>query len=76
LYNILVAANKTLKVLSPSTRRSSANAVGAPPSDPFELDPTQVTDPAVMRAKARLGQVLKNKWHLDVLLGVGGMAAV
>jgi eukaryotic-like serine/threonine-protein kinase len=45
-------------------------------SDSFETEKTQVTDPAVMRAKARVGQVLKNKWHLDVLLGVGGMAAV
>jgi serine/threonine protein kinase/glyoxylase-like metal-dependent hydrolase (beta-lactamase superfamily II) len=28
------------------------------------------------RALARVGQVLKAKWHLDALLGVGGMAAV
>ncbi|MCS6900791.1 MAG: serine/threonine-protein kinase [Myxococcales bacterium] len=28
------------------------------------------------RAKARVGGVLKEKWHLDALLGVGGMAAV
>ena len=27
-------------------------------------------------AKARVGTVLKKKWHLDQLLGVGGMAAV
>ncbi len=33
-------------------------------------------DPLVMRARARVGQVLRDKWHLDVLLGVGGMAAV
>jgi serine/threonine-protein kinase len=28
------------------------------------------------RARARVGTVLKQKWHLDQLLGVGGMAAV
>ncbi len=28
------------------------------------------------RAEARVGKVLKDKWHLDKLLGVGGMAAV
>jgi serine/threonine-protein kinase len=28
------------------------------------------------RAKERVGQVLREKWHLDALLGVGGMAAV
>src|SRR4051812_2990009 len=27
-------------------------------------------------ARARVGTVLKKKWHLDQLLGVGGMAAV
>ncbi|MGH7298750.1 MAG: serine/threonine-protein kinase, partial [Polyangiaceae bacterium] len=37
---------------------------------------TRLTDPMLMRAKARVGQVLKEKWRLDVLLGVGGMAAV
>src|SRR6187402_2283099 len=31
---------------------------------------------ATERAKARIGTVLKQKWHLDRLLGVGGMAAV
>lgn len=30
----------------------------------------------VRSARARLGTVLKKKWHLDQLLGVGGMAAV
>ena len=33
-------------------------------------------DPLVMRARARLGTVLHSKYRLDVLLGVGGMAAV
>ena len=37
---------------------------------------TQLTDPVVMRAMTRIGQVLREKWRLDVLLGVGGMAAV
>jgi serine/threonine-protein kinase len=30
----------------------------------------------VRSARARIGTVLKKKWHLDQLLGVGGMAAV
>ncbi|MCE7888586.1 MAG: serine/threonine protein kinase [Sorangiineae bacterium PRO1] len=33
-------------------------------------------DPAVSRARQRTGTVLHGKWHLDTLLGVGGMAAV
>ena len=37
---------------------------------------TEAIDPALMRAKARVGRTLRGKWHLDVLLGVGGMAAV
>jgi len=46
-------------------------------SDSFGPDAlTEITDPLVMRAKTRIGQVLKEKWRLDVLLGVGGMAAV
>ena len=28
------------------------------------------------RAKERVGEVLRERWHLDALLGVGGMAAV
>jgi eukaryotic-like serine/threonine-protein kinase len=39
-------------------------------------DPADPVDPLLMRAKGRLGQVLKDKWRLDVLLGVGGMASV
>jgi len=31
---------------------------------------------AIERARARVGTVLKQKWRLDKLLGVGGMAAV
>jgi serine/threonine-protein kinase len=30
----------------------------------------------VVRAQARVGSTLRDKWRLDVLLGVGGMAAV
>jgi serine/threonine-protein kinase len=37
---------------------------------------TEVLDPLVMRARTRVGTVLHSKWRLDVLLGVGGMAAV
>jgi eukaryotic-like serine/threonine-protein kinase len=33
-------------------------------------------DPVSQRAQARVGWVLRSKWRLDALLGVGGMAAV
>jgi hypothetical protein len=33
-------------------------------------------DPQIVRARARLGTLLQEKWTLDSLLGVGGMAAV
>ena len=33
-------------------------------------------DPMLTRAKSRVGMVLQDKWRLDRLLGVGGMAAV
>jgi serine/threonine-protein kinase len=33
-------------------------------------------DPTLLRARSRLGTVLREKWRLDVLLGFGGMAAV
>lgn len=36
----------------------------------------EAADPAVSRARQRTGTVLHGKWHLDTLLGVGGMAAV
>jgi serine/threonine-protein kinase len=39
-------------------------------------DVTELLDPVVVRARQRVGQVLREKWRLDVLLGVGGMAAV
>src|SRR6516164_9464617 len=38
--------------------------------------PTGVIDPLVLRSRQRVGQVLREKWRLDVLLGVGGMASV
>jgi serine/threonine protein kinase len=37
---------------------------------------TESSDPLMERAQARLGNTLRDKWRLDVLLGVGGMAAV
>jgi eukaryotic-like serine/threonine-protein kinase len=44
------------------------------------IDPTSETvsaqDPWVARAQARLGAVLRDKWRLDALLGIGGMACV
>jgi serine/threonine-protein kinase len=33
-------------------------------------------DPLTVRAQARVGQRIRDKWRLDALLGVGGMAAV
>jgi serine/threonine-protein kinase len=41
-----------------------------------EDEAADLVDPLIQRARGRLGQVLNGKWHLDVLLGVGGMAAV
>jgi len=37
---------------------------------------TEVLDPMLLRARGRVGSVLRDKWRLDVLLGLGGMAAV
>src|ERR1019366_242632 len=39
-------------------------------------DLTQLLDPLVVRARQRVGQVLREKWRLDALLGVGGVGAV
>jgi len=36
----------------------------------------EANDPLVERAKRRVGSTLKDKWTLDELVGVGGMAAV
>src|SRR5687767_9352277 len=35
-----------------------------------------VTDPSAERARGRVGATVDGKWHLDALLGVGGMASV
>jgi serine/threonine protein kinase len=37
---------------------------------------SQPEDPQVERARTRVGMILQDKWKLDSLLGVGGMAAV
>jgi eukaryotic-like serine/threonine-protein kinase len=34
------------------------------------------TDPSTERARGRVGTTVDGKWHLDALLGVGGMASV
>jgi len=39
-------------------------------------DVTRMLDPLLVRARSRIGSTLRDKWRLDVLLGVGGMAAV
>jgi len=36
----------------------------------------EANDPLIQRAKLRVGSTLKDKWTLDELVGVGGMAAV
>jgi serine/threonine protein kinase len=35
-----------------------------------------IVDPLILRAQGRVGSTLHEKWRLDALLGVGGMAAV
>src|SRR5262245_6510777 len=39
-------------------------------------DPSAFEDAITRRARARIGAVLRGKWRIDRLLGVGGMAAV
>ncbi len=41
-----------------------------------EAAPAFIEDPVTQRAKARIGSVLRGKWRIDRLLGIGGMAAV
>jgi serine/threonine-protein kinase len=41
-----------------------------------EGDAASAKTPQLVRAESRVGVVLRDKWHLDVLLGFGGMAAV
>src|SRR5260370_19474762 len=36
----------------------------------------EISRPVFLRAQSRVGTTLGGKWHLDTLLGVGGMAAV
>ncbi|HVU02546.1 MAG TPA: serine/threonine-protein kinase [Polyangiaceae bacterium] len=36
----------------------------------------ETAEPMTLRARSRLGTLLKDKWRLDSLIGVGGMAAV
>ena len=36
----------------------------------------ETVDPVIERAEQRVGNTLKEKWRLDALIGVGGMAAV
>jgi serine/threonine protein kinase len=40
------------------------------------LDGMDLSDPTVARAQKRVGGWLREKWRLDELIGVGGMAAV
>ncbi len=42
----------------------------------FDEAPTALLDATALQARFRVGRVLKDKWKLDALLGVGGMAAV
>ncbi len=44
--------------------------------DEGEGDAASAKTPQLVRAESRVGIVLRDKWHLDVLLGFGGMAAV
>jgi serine/threonine-protein kinase len=46
------------------------------PTSPPVTQPSPSDDPQTVRAQARLGMTLQDKWKLDALLGVGGMAAV
>ena len=43
---------------------------------PATSDESGNHDPLLARSQTRVGTTLRDKWHLDVLLGVGGMAAV
>jgi serine/threonine-protein kinase len=46
----------------------------APLRDDGRAQPAE--DAATRRARARVGQLLRGKWRLDALLGIGGMACV
>src|SRR6185503_6588299 len=77
----------TRRILRPYHRgpRSGMTCRASRRAGPDERDPRAGSDPMVTsdpqsrvieRARARLGQVLREKWRLDDLLGVGGMGAV
>ena len=46
-----------------------------PPGEPVAQS-SGLPDPLLARAQARVGTTLRDKWRLDVLLGIGGAAAV
>src|SRR5580704_6792330 len=50
--------------------------VAAQETEAAKVAAAGASDPLVVRAQARVGSTLREKWRLDVLLGVGGMAAV
>src|SRR5262245_27516980 len=60
-----------LLALAPPPARSSFLAM-PPNGDSI----TREVDPLAYRAQLRVGQVLRGKWRLDALLGVGSMATV
>lgn len=47
-------------------------------SDPLPSPPSGPSDPALLEeiARERVGEVLRHKWRLDAVLGVGGFGAV
>jgi serine/threonine protein kinase len=71
-------------VLLPECTRATLNDVATTmagrgevvPQDGEALTDSTGLDPLFARAQGRIGLTLRDKWRLDVLLGVGGMAAV
>jgi serine/threonine protein kinase len=47
-----------------------------PEAKPAVVESSGVPDPLLAGAQARVGTTLRDKWRLDVLLGIGGAAAV
>src|SRR4051812_46984038 len=62
----------------PRAARFLLGAGGPARPELLGIGPVEISEqnPVDERAYARLGVVLKEKWRLDGLLGVGGMAAV
>ncbi len=56
--------------------RSGVNGGDLRVNSVADEDATRVLDPLLLRARSRIGTTLREKWRLDALLGVGGMAAV